>query len=160
MGYKNSEMRDALSKYAEDDDTSNIYIPKYGSNKIRTSKFNWINFLPLGILVQFKRWYNFYFLSSLILQFIPQANTVPLSIAWMPLAFIFATSLLREFIEEIRRKRHDNRVNNSITLSLKGQKFHKTKWSKLRVGDIILVHEDEDIPADLLLLQSSDHYGT
>lgn len=41
-----------------------------------------------------------------------------------------------------------------------GDKFHEAKWANVKVGDVVLVKEDETFPADLLLLQCSDHYGT
>ena len=38
-------------------------------------------------------------------------------------------------------------------------KYHNSKWSKLRVGDIVRVTCNSVIPADLLLLHSSDEHG-
>ena len=38
-------------------------------------------------------------------------------------------------------------------------KYHNNKWSKLRVGDIVRVTCNSVIPADLLLLNSSDEHG-
>lgn len=68
--------------------------------------------------------------------------------------------MVRELIEEIKRRRQDKKINNSPALVLQGEKFHETSWSKLKVGDVVLVHEGEGFPADLLLLHCSDHYGT
>lgn len=39
-------------------------------------------------------------------------------------------------------------------------KWERTLWKKLEVGDIVLLKEDEQIPADLIVLSSSDPEGT
>ena len=52
-----------------------------------------------------------------------------------------------------------NKTNNSQTLVLKDGKFHCVRWSNLAVGDIVMIHEDENIPADLVILRSSDNHG-
>ena len=39
------------------------------------------------------------------------------------------------------------------------RKYHRVKWSQAHVGDIIRVKCNDFIPADLLLLHSSDEHG-
>jgi P-type E1-E2 ATPase len=39
------------------------------------------------------------------------------------------------------------------------KKFKKKSWQDVRVGDIVRIKKNEYIPADLLLLQSSDPKG-
>lgn len=63
-------------------------------------------------------------------------------------------------MKKLRGENRINRVNRTTTQVLQDNKFHETTWAKLKVGDIVLVREDEPFPADLLLLQCSDHYGT
>ncbi|CAI2358915.1 unnamed protein product [Moneuplotes crassus] len=143
-----------------DDPKQKIKIPKYKSNKISTSKYNIVDFLPKAILIQFLRIYNFYFLCTIVLQGVPAVSTMPVYLAAMPFIFVIGVSVFREFIEEIKRRKQDKAVNNSKARVLRGNKFHECKWRDLQVGDIIFVHEDETFPADLLLLACSDHYGT
>jgi len=38
--------------------------------------------------------------------------------------------------------------------------WERTLWKKLEVGDIVLLREDEQVPADLLVLSTSDPDGT
>ena len=38
--------------------------------------------------------------------------------------------------------------------------FKIVKWSKVHVGDLVLVKKNHRIPADLLLITSSDSKGT
>ena len=43
---------------------------KYKSNRIKTSKYNLITFLPINIFEQFRRVANFYFLTNITISFI------------------------------------------------------------------------------------------
>jgi phospholipid-translocating ATPase len=64
--------------------------------------------------------------------------------------------MIKELVEDLRRKQQDDEVNSRKTLVLTADgKFEQTKWSNLRVGDIVRVQKDEYFPADLLLLSSS-----
>lgn len=103
--------------------------------------------------MQFLRIYNFYFLTTIVLQAVPAVSTMPVYLAALPFIFVIGVSVLREFVEEIKRRKQDKAVNNSKTRVLRGNKFHETSWKDLQVGDLLLVHEDESFPADLLLLQ-------
>jgi phospholipid-translocating ATPase len=38
-------------------------------------------------------------------------------------------------------------------------RWERTLWKKLEVGDIVLLHEDEQVPADVIILASSDPDG-
>lgn len=162
LGFSQEEIIDDLkSRYQKDENPKQKFkIPKYKNNRVSTSKYNIINFLPKAILIQFFRLYNFYFLFTVVLQGIPAVSTMPIYLAAMPFVFVIGVSVVRELIEEIKRRRQDNKVNNAPVRVLREDKFHETKWSKIKVGDILLIHEDETFPADLLLLQCSDHYGT
>lgn len=128
-------------------------VPKYKNNKVKTSKYNCIDFLPKSILVQFLRFYNFYFLTTVVLQAVPSVSTMPVYLAALPFVFVIGVSILRELIEDIKRRIQDRKTNNMKALVLRGKKFHEARWADLKVGDVILVHEDETFPADLLLLQ-------
>ena len=73
--------------------------------------------------------------------------------------FVIGISVIRELYEEIKRRRNDKTVNSLKAMVLRDSKFHETTWAQLKVGDIVFVEEDETFPADLLLLQCSNHFG-
>lgn len=58
------------------------------------------------------------------------------------------------------RSRHigDMKVNNQMTrrFSFQNNAFEECQWKKLLVGDIIEVQENEEIPADCLILDSNE----
>ena len=155
LGFEPEEIIKELRDEYEDADhpIKKIKVPKYKTNKISTSKYNYVDFLPKAILIQFLRVYNFYFLCTVVLQGVPAVSTMPVYLAALPFVFVIGVSVLRELFEEIKRRKQDKKVNNSTARVLRDNKFHETKWSSLKVGDIVFVKEDETFPADLLLLQ-------
>lgn len=67
----------------------------FPTNFISTAKYTAISFLPLAILLQFKRYANIYFLVTAILQSIPQISPLSSATAWAPLIFVVGLSVLR-----------------------------------------------------------------
>jgi P-type E1-E2 ATPase len=45
-------------------------------------------------------------------------------------------------------------------MACRSNQFEDVAWKDLKPGNIIKISEDEAIPADICLLQSSDHKGT
>lgn len=58
--------------------------------------------------------------------------------------------------DDLARHRSDTYVNNREVLRLVGSSWTKCKWYELVTGDIVKVLCDEQIPADLFLLSSSN----
>lgn len=65
------------------------------TNYVSTTKYNLITFLPLSLILQFRRYANIYFLACAILQSIPLISPLsPLS-AILPLIFVLSLSMIR-----------------------------------------------------------------
>lgn len=88
------------------DDARNAKYP-YKSNYIKTTRYNFITFLPVALFKQFLRVANVYFLIIAILQSIPAISPLSPYTAYLPLAFVLVVSLIREGIEDYRRYRSD-----------------------------------------------------
>lgn len=85
---------------------------------------------------------------------IPQITTTdghPL--VYLPLSIIITVSMIKDFLEDWRRRKEDNKENNSIVKVLRNGKFEKTKAKDIRIGDIILVKENHFFHSDILLLK-------
>ncbi len=108
-----------MSKKVEDEGTSEINANareilindrflnkafKYPSNRIKTSKYNIVNFIPKCLLIQFMRIANFYFLATAIVQSIKIISPYEPFTAIAPLGFVLLVSLIREGIDDIVRK--------------------------------------------------------
>lgn len=75
-----------------------------------------------------------------------------------PLTFVIFVSMLKDFLEDFKRKSADAEENNSKVLKWD---FHKKEfvtdsWKHLITGDYIKVCEDQSIAADLLVLYTSN----
>ncbi|KAJ6649236.1 putative phospholipid-transporting ATPase IIB [Pseudolycoriella hygida] len=134
---------------------------KFPPNKIRNQKYNFITFLPLVLFEQFRFFLNLYFLIMALSQFIPDIRIGYLYTYWGPLGFVLTVTICREAIDDFRRHKRDREVNSQKYTKLSGpnQQTESVPSSKLKVGDIIVVEKDERVPADLVLLRTSDKSG-
>ncbi|KAK1174628.1 phospholipid-transporting ATPase IC-like [Acipenser oxyrinchus oxyrinchus] len=129
---------------------------KYSGNSIRTYKYNPITFLPLNLIDQFKRAANAYFLALLILQVIPQISTLPWYTTLVPLILVLGITAIKDLVDDIARHRMDNEINNRSCDVLQDGRFQSYKWKDIQVGDIVRLKKNDFIPADILLLSTSE----
>lgn len=73
---------------------------KFPSNGISTSKYNFIDFLPKALFIQFMRVANFFFLATAVIQSIPSISPLAPFSAIAPLALVLFISLIREFLDD------------------------------------------------------------
>ncbi|KAM4707629.1 phospholipid-transporting ATPase IC-like [Discoglossus pictus] len=129
---------------------------KYAGNAIKTYKYDIFTFLPLNLFEQFTRAANAYFLLLLILQLIPQISTVSWVTTFIPLLIVLSVTAIKDLVDDIARHKMDNEINNRACEVLSDGRFKKTKWRNICVGDIIRMNKNEFVPADVLLLSSSE----
>ena len=96
-----------------------LNIVKDGSNlhkvnKIETTKYTILTFLPKNLFEQFHRFANVYFLFIIILNWIPQVNAFGKEIAMLPLIFVLAVTAIKDLIEDRQRYNSDKVVNNRL----------------------------------------------
>lgn len=133
---------------------------KYKDNRISTTKYNIITFLPKNLFEQFHRLANIYFLFIVILNWLPPIQAFGREVAMIPLIFVLAVTAIKDLFEDRRRARSDSQVNNSFCDVLQPDgTFHATKWKAVQVGDVIKLKTDQIIPADLLLISSEAQGG-
>ncbi|CAG7663738.1 unnamed protein product [Allacma fusca] len=132
---------------------------KHAANIIRNQKYNVFSFIPLVLYQQFKFFLNLYFLIMATSQFFQSIRIGYWYTYWGPLIFVLSVTLIRELIDDIRRRQRDKEINN--------QKYHKitregqlfVPSSKIKVGDLIMVEKNQRVPADMVLLRTSDKAG-
>uniref|UniRef100_A0A672RY88 Phospholipid-transporting ATPase n=1 Tax=Sinocyclocheilus grahami TaxID=75366 RepID=A0A672RY88_SINGR len=125
-------------------------------NAIKTYKYNAFTFLPLNLFEQFKRVANLYFLCLLILQIIPQISTLPWYTTLVPLVLVLGITAIKDLVDDLARHRMDKEINNRRCDVLLNGRFEKTRWMNLQVGDVVRLKKNDFIPADILLLSSSN----
>lgn len=126
----------------------------FKDNQIDTSKYNIITFLPKALLYQFYRLANVYFVVIAILQSIPIISPLSRETAIAPIAFVLSVSLIREAIEDIIRHRFDDQTNNYFVRVYRENKLIQSTSETLKVGEIVVVKENETISSDIVVLDT------
>uniref|UniRef100_A0A4W6CT01 Phospholipid-transporting ATPase n=1 Tax=Lates calcarifer TaxID=8187 RepID=A0A4W6CT01_LATCA len=125
-------------------------------NAIKTYKYNVLTFLPLNLYEQFKRAANLYFLALLILQIIPDISTLPWYTTLIPLVVVLGITAIKDLVDDLARHRMDKEINNRKCEVLLDGRFQESKWRNIEVGDVVRLKKNDFIPADILLLSSSN----
>jgi len=143
---------------------SNKLPKKAKKNRIRTSKYTLLNFIPRDLLFQFStRAELTFFLTFILLNLWPDVQAFASSITFIPLLFIILVNLVKDFLEDRTRHKSDKDLNGRKATIIDPNDRHgnvvETQWQSLKVGTVIRLEADESIPADILLLHSSDPNG-
>ena len=87
---------------------TNVPDNQVADNSIKTSKYTWLNFIPLNLIVQFSKLPNIYFLIIGIMQMIPLiTNSGGFPVIYVPLSIVVSVSAIKDFFEDLKRKRSD-----------------------------------------------------
>ncbi|XP_062452576.1 phospholipid-transporting ATPase IK [Rhea pennata] len=129
---------------------------KYADNAIKTAKYNVLTFLPLNLYEQLHRMANVYFLFVIFLQTFPEISTLPWYTLLFPLSCLLTIRGLRDLIDDIGRHQSDRKINSRPCEILSGKRFRWQKWHDICVGDIVRLRKENFVPADMLLLCSSE----
>ena len=154
---KDEKKEQFIEFYINDNRKNKIY--KFKDNTIITTKYNVFTFLPKGLLLQFSRLSNIYFLITAIIQSIPLISPLTSLTAILPLIFVLGISMIRELIEDLVRNNYDNLNNEEEVIVLRNNRFVKAMSKSLRYGEIILVYGNKSIPADMILIDSGFSEG-
>lgn len=134
-------------------------VHKFIDNHISTAKYNVVTFLPKFLYEQFSKYANLFFLFTAVLQQIPNVTPTNRYTTIVPLMIVLLVSAIKELVEDYKRKSSDKGLNYSKAQVLKGSAFRETKWVDVKVGDIVRVESEEPVPADMILLASSEPEG-
>ncbi|KAI0354121.1 phospholipid-transporting ATPase 1 [Trametes cingulata] len=93
-------------------------IVRYVRNKVRTSKYTIVTFIPKNLYEQFRRVANLYFLALVIVQVFPIFGAPSPQTSALPLIFILTVTAIKDGIEDYRRAILDEEVNNSAVTKL------------------------------------------
>uniref|UniRef100_A0A8C8LNA0 Phospholipid-transporting ATPase n=1 Tax=Oncorhynchus tshawytscha TaxID=74940 RepID=A0A8C8LNA0_ONCTS len=131
-------------------------------NGIRTTKYSLLSFIPMNLFQQFHRVANLYFLFLVMLNWVPVVEAFQKEITMIPLVVVLIVIAIKDDLwEDYRRDKSDKIANGRIceVYSKKQQTYVDQRWQDVRVGDFVRLSCNEIIPADMLLLYSSDLHG-
>ena len=108
--------------------------------------------------------------------FVPLTHSLGLIVTYVaPLAFVLCVTMGKEAYDDYKRHLRDREANSQRYLVLDYPTSHSTPEdaylnthantrsvpsSSLRVGDLVLLEKNQRVPADLVLLRTSDSSGT
>uniref|UniRef100_A0A667XIB7 Phospholipid-transporting ATPase n=1 Tax=Myripristis murdjan TaxID=586833 RepID=A0A667XIB7_9TELE len=155
------ERKRTVVSSATDDEQLIKLLKSYGSNKIRTTKYSLLSFLPKNLFAQLHRFANVYFIFLAALNFVPVVEAFQPEIAMAPILLVLTVTAIKDLWEDYRRLISDRFINGlrcQVYSSLQ-KDYIEQRWQDVRVGDFIRLSCNEIIPADMLLLYSSDPHG-
>ncbi|XP_040278383.1 phospholipid-transporting ATPase IB [Bufo bufo] len=129
---------------------------KFRDNWVSTAKYSVLTFLPRFLYEQIRRAANAFFLFIALLQQIPDVSPTGRYTTLVPLIFILTVAGIKEIIEDYKRHKADNTVNNKRTIVLRGGTWQSVIWREVAVGDITKVTNGQHLPADMIILSSSE----
>ncbi|CBZ28904.1 putative phospholipid-translocating P-type ATPase (flippase) [Leishmania mexicana MHOM/GT/2001/U1103] len=127
---------------------------QYCTNLVVNSRYTAQNFIFKNLYEQFSRPLNLYFLVVALLQFVSVIAPVnPLS-TLLPLLFAFTLTAVKEGYDDVKRHQQDHKYNHTLRRVLDAE---NVAWvsrinADIRVGDVLLLREDEEIPCDVVVL--------
>ncbi|KAJ1968558.1 aminophospholipid translocase, partial [Dispira parvispora] len=132
---------------------------KFIHNRISTAKYNLITFLPKFLLEQFSKYANIFFLFTSCIQQIDGVTPTSRYTTLGPLLVVLFATACKELVEDFKRHKSDAEVNRRFTKVLEQGQFVERSWNSVKVGDIVRVERSEPLPADVVLLSSSEPEG-
>ncbi|XP_075518210.1 phospholipid-transporting ATPase 2 [Primulina tabacum] len=142
--------------YINDD---NLAEDLYGDNRISNRKYTIWNFLPKNLWEQFSRLMNQYFLLIACLQLWPLITPVNPASTWGPLIFIFAVSATKEAWDDYNRYISDKKANEKEVWIVRQGIKKLIQAQDIKVGNIVWLRENDEVPCDLVLLGTADPLG-
>ena len=116
---------------------------------------------------EFKYFGNMFFLVTAISQFIPVLKVGLIFSFVSPLVFVLIVTMVKEAYDDIQRYQRDKQLNNTkyelLKVNQSGSEenaFIDIKSKDLKVGQIIKIKQGQRVPADLLLLYTTDKTGS
>ncbi|KAG7443228.1 phospholipid-translocating P-type ATPase [Guyanagaster necrorhizus] len=151
---------------------------RYPPNIVRNQKYNAFTFFPIVFYEQFKFFFNLYFLLVALSQLIPALKIGFIVTYIAPLAFVLFVTMGKEAYDDYKRYLRDREANSQKYLviappssSTDASSHHNAYLdthantrsvpsSSLRVGDLVRLEKNQRVPADMVLLHTSDASGT
>lgn len=144
-------------------------------NKTKTAKYTPLTFFPLNLYRQFSKYSNVFFLITLILLLIPTISPFPPYAYLTAFIIVVGISILKDGIEDFIRYRSDKKANERIIHKVvcdrntegfnifedknKNLTISSTFVEDLDVNDVIVLKDNEEVPADIILLNSKINNG-
>ncbi|GET90831.1 phospholipid-translocating P-type ATPase, putative [Leishmania tarentolae] len=150
---KNGDQHEMRHVWPLDETVANAYC----TNLVVNSRYTVQNFIFKNLYEQFSRPLNLYFLVVAMLQFISVIAPVNPMSTLLPLLFAFTLTAVKEGYDDVKRHQQDYTYNHTLRLVLdaKNGAWVSRINADIRVGDVLLLRDEEEIPCDVVVLGAS-----
>ncbi|KAG1683412.1 hypothetical protein DVH05_015319, partial [Phytophthora capsici] len=137
-----------------------ISTKQYARNIMVTSKYTVVSFVPKTIFEFFRVVANVYFLLISLLQLAtPWSPTNRFTTAG-PLLFVLLVTMIKQGSEDFKRHQADDKQNRrSCRIINAGGQTQLIAWQDLQVGQLVCVENREELPADVVIIATSEEEG-
>ncbi|KAK2195223.1 bifunctional P-type ATPase/HAD superfamily/P-type ATPase [Babesia duncani] len=136
------------------------YPRNFVYNGLKNTKYNIFTFLPCILYEQFTVFMNLFYLAISLSQLIP-ALAIENPITYFgPLTFVLFVQLLKEGSDDYKRYRRDGEANSQKYEILTNDGLKEIEAARITVGTIVKLHKSQRVPADMILLRSSEANGS
>ncbi|XP_077862885.1 phospholipid-transporting ATPase FetA-like, partial [Saccoglossus kowalevskii] len=101
-------------------------------------------------------WKEFCLVCSLKQELLPWVSSLNPITTLLPLVFVLTVTAVKDGYDDVKRHKNDNLVNNREAEILKEDRLSRCKWQKIQVGNILKLENNQPVPADVLVLSSSE----
>lgn len=109
---------------------------------------------------QFSKYANLFFLFTACIQQVPDVSPTNQYTTILPLAAVLLASAFKETQEDLKRHQSDKELNaRRAKVLIADGSFESKKWKDIRVGDVVRIESNDFIPADVVLISSSEPEG-
>ena len=133
---------------------------------MHTTKYSVLTFLPKNLYEQFRRLANFYFLIVCVVTLIPGVTPIPPVTSIAPLVFVLSVAAAKEGYEDWRRAADDARVNaKPVRVVVRDPTTQlpaviRVQSQDVAVGDLLVLRKNTEVPADAIVLATSNPRST
>lgn len=97
--------------YSTEDEELSQLLKSYKNNKIRTTKYSLLSFLPKNLFEQLHRVANIYFIFIAVLNFVPEVGAFQPEVAILPVLLVISGTAFKDIWEDYRRFKSDHLIN-------------------------------------------------
>ena len=134
-----------------------IKTQRIKGNQVRTALYTNLNWIPSALFNQLKKLANIYFIAITLLAYIPGSPKKP-ELSLITLAVMLTFLVIKDGQEDKTRRMNDKLTNDQKVNVYwhRNMGFLMRAQSDIRQGDLITVFNNQEVPADLLILMSDN----
>ncbi|XP_053992923.1 guanylate cyclase alpha-like isoform X2 [Hylaeus volcanicus] len=134
-------------------------VMTFPDNTVRFHRYSWYTFLPCSVFNRFTSFPNCWFFLVVIVYFLLSGFSFVSTLSFFFFAVHFFFEVLEDGFHELQKYYYSKSWNNRLVHLIMNTETCTTKRLqsyRLCVGNIIFLHDGEEVPADIILLSTSD----